>query len=179
MRLAHAIGQPQISTGALRVGDRLPSIRKLQREQGVSVSTILQAYFWLENRGCIEARPQSGFYVRLPHPKIPREPELRRTSLRPTELEMSKFLVEVVNAALAPANVPFAASTLKADLFPNAKLNQLIRRTIQRNPTHSGSYVMPHRVCSNCGGRWLAGRSYSAVRCPLMTSLSRAVEWKV
>ena len=142
MRLAHAI-ERQISTGALRVGDRLPSIRKLQREQGVSVSTILQAYFWLENRGCIEAKPQSGFYVRLPHPKVPREPEFRRTSPRPTELGMSKFLVEVVNAALAPANVPFAASTLKADLFPNAKLNQLIRRTIQQNPTHSGSYVMP------------------------------------
>jgi len=142
MRLAYAI-ERQISTGALRVGDRLPSIRKLQREQGVSVSTILQAYFWLENRGCIEAKPQSGFYVRLPHPRTPREPEFRRTSSRPTELGMSKFLVEVVNAANDPANVPFAVSTLRPDMFPNAKLNQIIRKTIQRNPDHSGNYMLP------------------------------------
>src|SRR4051812_39928439 len=74
MRLAYAI-ERQISSGALQVGDRLPSIRRLQREQGVSVSTILQAYFWLENRGCIEAKPQSGFYVRPPYPRSPREPE--------------------------------------------------------------------------------------------------------
>src|SRR5216110_3475827 len=54
----------QIRKGALRIGDRVPSIRGLRRQQGVSVSTVLQAYFWLENQGWIEPRPQSGFYVR-------------------------------------------------------------------------------------------------------------------
>src|SRR5262245_28003517 len=142
MRLAHAI-ERQISTGALRVGDRLPSIRRLQREQGVSVSTILQAYFWLENRGYIEARPQSGFYVRLPFPRMPREPEYVRSPSHPTELGMSRFLVEVVNAANDPANVPFAVSTLRPDMFPNARLNQIIRRIIQHNPSHSASYILP------------------------------------
>jgi DNA-binding transcriptional MocR family regulator len=142
MRLAHAI-EHQISSGALRVGDRLPSIRKLQKEQGVSVSTILQAYFWLENRGCIEAKPQSGFYVRLPYPRMPREPEFRRTTSKPTELGMSKALVEIINAAHAPDNIPFAVSTLQADMFPNAKINQILRKTIQREPAHSGRYIMP------------------------------------
>src|SRR5262245_3671911 len=117
-RLAHAI-ERQISTGALRVGDRLPSIRRLRREQGVSVSTILQAYFWLENRGCIEARPQSGFYVRVPHTRAPREPEFRRNPSKPTELGMSRLLVEVVGAACKPDNVPLAMSSLRPDLFPN------------------------------------------------------------
>src|SRR6266852_5021930 len=58
--------EEQIRAGTLRVGDKAPSIRTLRRQQRVSVSTVLQAYFWLENRGCIEARARSGFYVRRP-----------------------------------------------------------------------------------------------------------------
>src|SRR4051794_36282645 len=106
MRLASTI-ERQISTGALRVGDRLPSIRQLRREQGVSVSTILQAYFWLENRGRIEARPQSGFYVCPPDPRTPREPEFRRTPGLPTELGMSRALLEILVSANASENTPF------------------------------------------------------------------------
>jgi DNA-binding transcriptional regulator YhcF (GntR family) len=53
----------QVANGALRPGDRVPSLRKLSREQGVSLSTALQAYMWLENRGYLDARPQSGFYI--------------------------------------------------------------------------------------------------------------------
>src|ERR1051326_4030925 len=59
----------QAATGVLRPGDRVPSLRKLSREQGVSLSTAVQAYLWLENRGYLEARPQSGFYIRTPYAK--------------------------------------------------------------------------------------------------------------
>ena len=53
-----------VATGALKIGDRLPSVRSLSRQRGVSVSTVLQAYLQLENRGLVETRPQSGHYVR-------------------------------------------------------------------------------------------------------------------
>jgi len=59
-------------------GDRLPSVRGLARQQGVSISTVLQAYLLLEGRGLVEVRPQSGHYVRarleaaLPEPSTPR-----------------------------------------------------------------------------------------------------------
>ena len=43
LQVAHQI-EGQIRKGALRVGDRVPSIRGLRRQQGVSVSTVLQAY---------------------------------------------------------------------------------------------------------------------------------------
>ena len=73
LKVAHQI-ERQIRKGTLRVGDRVPSIRGLKRQQGVSVSTVLQAYFWLENQGWIEPRPQSGFYVRVPMAQLPPEP---------------------------------------------------------------------------------------------------------
>jgi len=63
-----------IEQGTLRPGDRVPSIRKLSSNDGVSVSTVLQAYLVLESKGLIEAKPQSGFYVR-PRRDLPAEPK--------------------------------------------------------------------------------------------------------
>lgn len=49
--------EAQISTGALRTNDRIPSVRSMSRTAKVSVSTVVQAYVHLENIGLIEARP--------------------------------------------------------------------------------------------------------------------------
>ena len=38
----------KIETGALRPGDRLPSLRKMSKSAGVSVPTVRQAYVELE-----------------------------------------------------------------------------------------------------------------------------------
>ena len=46
--------------GMLRHGDRLPSVRRLAGERRLSVSTVVQALRQLEDRGLVEARPQSG-----------------------------------------------------------------------------------------------------------------------
>lgn len=53
-----------IDKGVLRPGERVPSVRRACRQQGVNPGTLLHAYEQLEARGLIEARPQSGFYVR-------------------------------------------------------------------------------------------------------------------
>ncbi len=53
-----------IESGALRPGDRLPSLRKMSQSAGVSIPTVRQAYIELERQRRIESRPQSGFYVR-------------------------------------------------------------------------------------------------------------------
>ena len=53
-----------IRQGTYPPGARIPSVRQTSEQQGVSISTVLQAYSLLESRGLIEARPQSGYYVR-------------------------------------------------------------------------------------------------------------------
>ncbi len=52
-----------IEIGALGPGDRVPSVRQSSIRHGVSVATVVQAYLTLENRGFIQARPKSGFFV--------------------------------------------------------------------------------------------------------------------
>src|ERR1043166_8880056 len=53
-----------IECGTLGPGERIPSVRGLSRQLQVSATTVLGAYRLLEDRGVIEARPQSGYYVR-------------------------------------------------------------------------------------------------------------------
>jgi DNA-binding transcriptional MocR family regulator len=62
-RLADDIAR-QIQDGVYRVGEKLPSIRTLSRQQGVSVATVQQAYRVLEDQRLVEARAKSGYYVR-------------------------------------------------------------------------------------------------------------------
>ena len=54
-----------IEKKALKVGDKLLSVRSLSKEQGISLSTAFQAYYHLESKGLVEARPQSGYYVKF------------------------------------------------------------------------------------------------------------------
>lgn len=57
-----------IASGTLRPGDKLPSLREMRVRRQVSLSTVTEAFRVLEDRGLIEARPQSGFYVRSARP---------------------------------------------------------------------------------------------------------------
>ena len=52
-----------IESGALRAGERVPSLRSMSTQARVSVTTVMQAYLALERKGYIEARPRSGYFV--------------------------------------------------------------------------------------------------------------------
>ncbi len=53
----------EIHSGQRAVGERMPSVRQLSSERGVSKSTVLAGYDRLEADGWIEARPRSGYFV--------------------------------------------------------------------------------------------------------------------
>ena len=75
--------QALIEEGTLRPGDRIPSVRHLHRQWSVSVTTVLEAYRLLEDRGWIDARPRSGYYVRPnPYAQV-EEPEVSDPPARP------------------------------------------------------------------------------------------------
>ena len=52
-----------IISGDLLPGERLPSLRSIAAESGISVTTSGLAYNQLLTEGYIESRPQSGYYV--------------------------------------------------------------------------------------------------------------------
>src|SRR5881296_1692905 len=87
-----------IEHGTLRPGERVPSVRKCSEQQSVSIATVMQAYRLLEDRGVIEARPQSGYYVRTRRWSPPPEPDMSRPALRPVKIRASELILEVVKA---------------------------------------------------------------------------------
>ena len=62
LKIAKGIEQ-QINNGVMKVGDKLPSIRTVCRQHGVSMSTAQFAYYDLEAKSLVASRPQSGYYV--------------------------------------------------------------------------------------------------------------------
>ncbi|HNJ97568.1 MAG TPA: aminotransferase class I/II-fold pyridoxal phosphate-dependent enzyme [Ilumatobacteraceae bacterium] len=63
--IAAAVGR-LISTGELAVGQRLPTVRELSRELGVSPTTVSEAWQTLAAVGAIDARGRQGTFVRPP-----------------------------------------------------------------------------------------------------------------
>src|SRR5260221_13020032 len=78
-----------VEHGTLRPGERVPSVRKCSEQQNVSIATVMQAYRLLENRGVIEARPQSGYYVRTRRWSPPPEPGMSGPALHPVKIRAS------------------------------------------------------------------------------------------
>jgi GntR family transcriptional regulator len=52
-----------VETGALRAGERLPTIRNLAEELVINANTVVRAYRELQHEGVVELRQGSGAYV--------------------------------------------------------------------------------------------------------------------
>ena len=61
-QVASSITQ-QIADGALKAGDKLPSLREYMRLHGHSKNTVITAYEHLAAEGLVEARHGQGFFL--------------------------------------------------------------------------------------------------------------------
>lgn len=57
----------KIKSGVLKAGERLPSVRNLSAEHGISINTAKRAFLALEERSLIQSKPQSGYFVSPPN----------------------------------------------------------------------------------------------------------------
>ena len=130
----------QVASGALREGDRVPSLRQLSRQMHVSITTAQQAYLWLESRGFLESRPRSGFFVRAPFSRAIEVPRFESRKAVPAQIDTDSVLSDVVTRANDPANVPFGVSSASPELFPTRKLNLILRKIVRERPDHSARY---------------------------------------
>jgi DNA-binding transcriptional MocR family regulator len=132
-----------IEHGTLRAGERVPSVRKCSRQQNVSVATVMQAYRLLEDRGIIEARPQSGYYVRARRWTPPPEPSMSRPALRPVTVQVSDLILQVVKAGRDPNLVRFGATLPSPELFPIKALSRTMASVGRRMPLAAHAYEVP------------------------------------
>ena len=100
MNLAELLGS-RIEQGFYRPGDRLPSVRALSVEHGVSLSTVQQAYRLLEDNGLATPRPKSGYFVSAAR-TLPALPGVGRPAQRPVEISQWEQVVELMRSTPRP-----------------------------------------------------------------------------
>lgn len=124
--------EDQIEGGTFRVGDRLPSVRSVSRDWGISISTVLEAYRRLESRGVIEIRPQSGHYVLprteslLPEP-APTDPPC--VPQKVSALELTQLLVKDAQTEDLPR---LGLAVPNPEHLPVTKLNRIVASVSRR-----------------------------------------------
>ena len=133
-----------IEEGTYRPGERIPSIRQMSKQQDVSISSVLQAYMVLENRGMIEARPQSGYYVRTPELDLLPEPETSSPSLDPSHVSLHELMMMVVmRDSLNPNLVQLGAAMPNLELLPTERLNRILARLARQSGKETHQYELP------------------------------------
>ena len=146
-----------IERGALRPGDRLPSVRRTSRDRRVSIATVIAAYMKLENQGFIEVRPKSGHFVRKSDaPRSPRTPKLR---VSPARVSVSDGVTNLLASMRDPLVVPLGSACVAPELLPIRALNRTLAAIARETGTAGASYDAPPGLATL--RRQLARRSLS------------------
>lgn len=131
-----------VSRGTLQPGSRAPSLRQISRQQRTSLTTALQAYRMLEDRGVLEARPQSGFYVAEPPANLP-VPAMTRPSTRPTDVAASHLMLQLLQHAADHRYLPLGCAIPSPQLLGSGKLDRLLARTARTQGVQHNTYTEP------------------------------------
>ncbi|RPI96634.1 MAG: PLP-dependent aminotransferase family protein, partial [Chloroflexi bacterium] len=137
-RLAELIRQ-----GTYPPGTRIPSVRQMSQQQNLSISTVLEAYSLLESQGLIEARPQSGYYVRAHMEERLPEPEISSPRRDPSLVSMHELVMMLMRDSADPELVQLGAALPHLDSQLIQKVNQIITKVIRQQGVIAHQYHFP------------------------------------
>lgn len=123
----------RIQAGHLKPGDRLPSVREVKRQRGLSASTVFAAYYLLETQGFVEARNRSGYYVAGKVPVVA-EAELGASvpQAHAMPVDVSLLVFQVLAQARQRDMVPMGSAFPSPELFPFDQLAMGMGRALRR-----------------------------------------------
>ena len=136
-----AVGiEKMIADDVLKIGDKLPSVRMLSEEYGISMGTAFQAYYHLEGKGLIESRPKSGYYVRFNHRRFPEMPKQIRPEPISHDVSVKEMISSIYMDIAAPDVINFALAVPDISLLPAAKLNKSVVHALRNTNDHGINY---------------------------------------
>lgn len=131
-----------VESGTLQAGMRAPSLRSLAQQQHTSISTAQQAYRLLEDRGVLEARPKSGFYVRsggtiaLERPKLSQPPKDAR-------LVAIGGVLDLLEQGADPGLAPLGCAIPSAELLATGRLDRFLAGAARKKGAQYHGYTEP------------------------------------
>ncbi|MGN6416562.1 MAG: PLP-dependent aminotransferase family protein [Pseudobacter sp.] len=169
-KLAHLI-----KTEVLKAGERLPSVRMLCQEHGISMNTAKRVFLELEAQSLIESKPQSGYFVsrtayrRLPLPAVSKPSTLPKHK-EPADLidrvyanmgndKLTLFSVGAAVGSLLPQarlskEIVHATRELKGAgaNYENPQGNEKLRRMVAARALTWGGNLQEHELVTTSGG---------------------------
>jgi DNA-binding transcriptional MocR family regulator len=116
----------QIRNEVLKPGERLPSVRMLCQEHGISMNTARRVYLELESQSLIESKPQSGYFVsRSLYRKLPL-PAVSKPSAAGQHKEPVDLIAKVYANMGSDKLTLFSVGASTGSLLPLAKLSKEI-----------------------------------------------------
>lgn len=107
----------------------------------VSITTVTEAYRLLESQGLLEARPQSGYYVRFQLlGNVP--PTTSIEQRQPTLVESADFIAEIVNG-MAQSPIKLGAANPDPLLLPSKQLNRCLAKELKADENIGANYDVP------------------------------------
>ncbi|HSB98053.1 MAG TPA: PLP-dependent aminotransferase family protein [Spongiibacteraceae bacterium] len=105
-----------IHSGRLAIGSRLASVRKVMEQRSLSLATVVAAYRTLEERGLIEARAKSGYFV------IGKSAGAKSSAIKSPGASVA-----------TPSTSPVNANCPDLELFPRQRLHRLTASVVRRH----------------------------------------------
>ncbi len=131
--------QAQITEGSLLLGDKLPSLRTVAVERGVSMSTALLAYVELEKRALISSRPKSGYFVSYVPAQTRRQPSVTDPVYADVKDTPEQLLISV-SKNKAQIKIDLSAGVPDSSLLPVAKMNKAMVEAVRSLPAGGLNY---------------------------------------
>lgn len=135
-----------IEKGAYRPGDRVPSVRQVSVQQRMSITTVITAYRMLEDRGLIESRPQSGYYVARRGLDHFDEPTACEAHKEPTEVSVRELVMMVQRDMGQPNLVQLGIVIPPPDLVPAERMGKALATAARQIKRGVAYYPYPNGI---------------------------------
>ena len=137
----------QIESGVFRDGERLPSVRKIMLQEGVSLTTAARALQEVEDAGFATSKPRSGIYARVTARARTKPAD---EALQPTATARSGHKVtihhmveQIFHEAGSPGLVALGSAEIDARLQPYADLNRTLGAMARKLGAATTHYCLP------------------------------------
>lgn len=119
------------------VGDKLPSVRMICKEMGVSMSSAQAAYGQLEDRGLIYTKPKSGYYVSNRRQQNRSLTDISKPKATVKKAQQKEIINQIYDTLNQDQIIQFAIGIPAPELLPTAKLKKSILKSV-RELEHGG-----------------------------------------
>lgn len=137
LKIANTISD-QIANETLKTGDKLPSIRAIQKRYNVSINTVKRAYLDLEGKSLIEPRAKSGYFVSRASARGLLLPSVGK--MKSYEKDPEDLIIKVFNTLGNPDITHFAVGGPDHNLLPAAKLNKYLINMVRNRSDNAMGY---------------------------------------